>query len=108
MSAVEDRFLDVQCKQDKSEDAGRIAGAGDAFVSGDLVDALVLALGQPAVPAMGPDQSVDQRDVRLRVAVRVHRLADGRKHGLAPGVTSQPGRNEDPDQFAVGAQVAFR
>ncbi len=77
MGAVEDRLLDVRSQQDQSEDAGRIARAGNALVGCDLLYAIVLAPGQPAVPAMGPDKGVDQRDVRLHVAVRVHRLAGG-------------------------------
>ncbi len=75
MGAIEDRLLDVGGQQRQSQDAGRIAGAGDARVAGDLFNAILLALGQPVVPAVGPDQGVDQRDVRLCIAVRVHRLA---------------------------------
>ncbi len=77
VGTVEDRLLDVRSQRDQSQNAGGIAGTGDPLVGGDLLDALVIAAGQPAVPAMGSDQGVDQRDVRLRVAVRVHRLAGG-------------------------------
>ncbi len=52
MGAVEDRLLDVRSKQRQAQDAGRIAGAGVSLVGCDLLDAIVLALGEPAVPAM--------------------------------------------------------
>ena len=62
--------------EDQAQDSGGVAGACDPLIGCDLLDAFVLSLGQPAVPAMGPDQSIDQRDVRLHIAVRVNRLAD--------------------------------
>jgi len=77
VDAVEDRLLDVRGQQSQAQDTGGVAGAGDALIGGDLLDAAVLAPGQPAVPAMCTDQGVDQRDVRLRVAVGIHRLAGG-------------------------------
>ena len=52
VGTVKDRLLDVRSEQAQSQDAGRIAGAGDLLVAGDLLDAIVLALGEPAVPAL--------------------------------------------------------
>ncbi len=56
-------------QQRQAQNARGITGAGDALVGGDLPDAAILAPGQPSVPVVGPDQGVDQRDVRLRIAV---------------------------------------
>ncbi len=68
MGTVEDCLLDVRSQQDRAQDAGRIAGAGDPFIGGNRLDALILAPGQPAVPAVGPDQGVDQRDIPYPLA----------------------------------------
>ncbi len=84
MGATEDRLLDVWCQQGKPQDAGGIAGPGDSLVGGKLLNAIVLTIGKPAVPPVGPDQGVDQRDIRPRVAVRVHRLVGGERMVLRP------------------------
>ena len=55
--------------------AGGITGAGDVLADCDLLGAWVLAVGEPAIPAMGPDKSIVQRDGRHRDAVGIHRLA---------------------------------
>ncbi len=56
------------------------------------------------VPAMGPNQATDRCNVRFCIAIRILRLAGGREDGLAAGVTSQPGRDEDLNQLAVTAE----
>ena len=68
MGAIGDRLLDVEGQQRQSQDARRIAGAGDALVAGDLFNAILFALGQPVVPAVGPHEGVDKRDIRFCIA----------------------------------------
>ncbi len=92
MGAVEDRLLDVRGQKGKAQDTGRIVWAGESLVGCDLLDALVFAHGQPSVPAVGPDQGVDQRNVSLGITVRVDRLAagDGAQDGWESIVIETP------------------